>query len=574
MRVPFAPAAKHRAAGSGKNAGPNGRLPILGRVEDEGIAGPDAVQLSENGSIETSEHGRRLALSTLIFAVATAISRVVGLAREILVRNYFGVQGAGINAFTAAFQVPNLIRALVADAALSSAFVPVFSELLVKGERKRAWRVASSLFWLMLLGLGALTALFTLVAPLIMSVYGYHGHQQQLAVTLSRILFPVVAMLGLSGIVVGILNSYEHFSVPALTPVFWNLAIIAGLVIGVPMTHSTSTQLYIYAGAILVGTLIQFLLPLPWLYGLEGRLRPVIDWHDPAVKRVFVLMGPVALGLGLINFNVMLGTIFASRLIDPNIAPSAIDSAFRIYMLPQGIFSVAIATVLFPTLSRAAAQADWDSYRDTFSVGMRQIAFTLVPASLISVVLATPIVRLLYQRGQFTPHQTNVVAACLVAYSVGLAFNGFMLMLNRGFFALQKPWTPTVVALGNLALNAALYFALYRVGPWGIPLAISIANIAGTGALLVLLRRRIGRIDFGAILSSFVRVAVSAVVFVAVSYAIWRSLDAALGRSFSSQLVSLGTALVAGLVAYLVSARMLGVRELETLLSFRRRRAT
>ena len=574
MRVPFAPAAKHRAAGSGKNAGPNGRLPILGRVEDEGIAGPDAVQLSENGSIETSEHGRRLALSTLIFAVATAISRVVGLAREILVRNYFGVQGAGINAFTAAFQVPNLIRALVADAALSSAFVPVFSELLVKGERKRAWRVASSLFWLMLLGLGALTALFTLVAPLVMSAYGYHGHQQQLAVTLSRILFPVVAMLGLSGIVVGILNSYEHFSVPALTPVFWNLAIIAGLVIGVPMTHSTSTQLYIYAGAILVGTLIQFLLPLPWLYGLEGRLRPVIDWHDPAVKRVFVLMGPVALGLGLINFNVMLGTIFASRLIDPNIAPSAIDSAFRIYMLPQGIFSVAIATVLFPTLSRAAAQADWDSYRDTFSVGMRQIAFTLVPASLISVVLATPIVRLLYQRGQFTPHQTNVVAACLVAYSVGLAFNGFMLMLNRGFFALQKPWTPTVVALGNLALNAALYFALYRVGPWGIPLAISIANIAGTGALLVLLRRRIGRIDFGAILSSFVRVAVSAGVFAAASYAIWRSLDAALGRSFSSQLVSLGTALVAGLVAYLVSARMLGVRELETLLSFRRRRAT
>jgi putative peptidoglycan lipid II flippase len=315
-------------------------------------------------------------------------------------------------------------------------------------------------------------------------------------------------------------------------------------------------------------------LPVPWLYGLEGRLRPVIDWHDPAVKRVFVLMGPVALGLGLINFNVMLGTIFAARLIDPNIAPSAIDSAFRIYMLPQGIFSVAIATVLFPTLSRAAAQLDWDSFRDTFSVGMRQIAFTLVPAGVISIVLAAPIVRLLYQRGEFTAHQTKVVAACLAAYSVGLAFNGFMLMLNRGFFALQRPWMPTVVALGNLGLNAILYFALYRVGPWGIPLSISIANIAGTGALLVLLRRQIGRIDFTAILSSFVRIAVSAAIFVAVSYAIWRSLDSALGRSFGSQLTSLGTALVAGLAAYLVSARLLGVRELETLLALRRRRTT
>ncbi len=541
-------------------------------MDDQVLPDPAATELAEGGSIETSAHGRKLALSTLIFAAATAISRVVGLAREVLAANYFGIQGAGINAFTAAFQVPNLIRALVADAALSSAFVPVFSELLVKGERKRAWRVASSLFWLMLLGLGALTALFVLVAPLVMSVFGFHGYQQELAVTLSRILFPIVALLGLSGIVVGILNSYEHFSVPALTPVFWNLAIIAGLVIGVPMTSSTTTQLYIYAGSILVGTVIQFLLPLPWLYGLDGRLRPVIDWRDPAVKRVFVLMGPVALGLGLINFNVMLGTIFASNLIDPNIAPSAIAKAFLIYMLPQGIFSVAIATVLFPTLSRAAAQANWDSFRDTFSVGMRQIAFTLVPVSAVSIVLATPIVRLLYQRGQFTPHQTTVVAACLIAYSVGLAFNGFMLMLNRGFFALQRPWMPTVVALGNLALNAVLYFAFYRFGPWGIPLAISIANILGTAALLVLLRRRIGRIDFGQILSSFLRVAAASVVFAAVGYGIWRGLDPLLGRSFPAQTASLGTALVAGTVVYLVSARMLGVRELETLLAFRRRR--
>ena len=538
-------------------------------MDDQVLPDPAAVELTEGGSIETSAHGRKLALSTFIFAAATAISRVVGLAREVLVAYYFGTKGAGINAFTAAFQVPNLTRALVADAALSSAFVPVFSDLLVKGERKRAWRVASSLFWLMLLGLGALTALFMLVAPLVMSIFGYHGYQQELAITLSRILFPIVAVLGLSGIVVGILNSYEHFSIPALTPVFWNLAIIAGLAIGVPMTDSKTTQLYIYAGAILVGTVIQFLLPLPWLYGLDGRLRPVIDWRDPAVKRVFVLMGPVSLGLGLINFNVMLGTIFASRLIDPHMAPTAIYRAFLIYMLPQGIFSVAIATVLFPTLSRAAAQADWDSYRDTFSVGMRQIAFTLMPASAISIVLAAPIVRLLYQRGETSPHQTHVIAACLAAYSVGLAFNGFMLMLNRGFFALQSPWMPTWVALGNLALNAVLYFALYRVGPWGIPLAISVANIVGTAALLVLLRRRVGRIDFGSILSSFLRITASAAVFAAVGYGLWRPLDSLLGRSFFAQLVSLGTALTVGLAAYLISARALGIRELQTLLALR-----
>src|SRR5439155_191919 len=172
-------------------------------------------------------------VSTAIFSLATALSRVLGLVREIVAAYYFGASGK-INAFTVAFQAPNLVRALVADAALSSAFVPVFSELLEKGERKRAWRVASSLFWLMLLGLSALTALFILVAPWIIGLFGDPGHDKALAAGLSRVLFPIVTLLGVSGIVVGILNSYDHFTVPALSPVFWNIAIIVGLVIGVP----------------------------------------------------------------------------------------------------------------------------------------------------------------------------------------------------------------------------------------------------------------------------------------------------------------------------------------------------
>ena len=190
-----------------------------------------------------------------------------------MARRYFGVEG-GINAFTVAFQVPNLVRALVADLALSSAFVPVFSELLEKGEKARAWRVASSLFFLFALGLTALTALFVLLAPWIMRPFGYEGEQEDLVVGLSRVLFPVVALLGLSGIVVGILNSYERFTIPAITPIFWNLAIIVALVVGVPQAETESAKLYVYAGGILVGTVIQVLLPIPWLMRLDGRLRP------------------------------------------------------------------------------------------------------------------------------------------------------------------------------------------------------------------------------------------------------------------------------------------------------------
>ena len=256
---------------------------------------------------------RRLAWSTAVFSLATGLSRLLGLVREVVAKNYFGVEGK-VNAFQIAFLVPNTVRALVADAALSSAFVPVFSDLLEKGERKRAWRVASSLFWLTLLGLGAVTAFFMLVAPWVMRPLYPHDHD--LLVGLSRVLFPIVALLGVSGIVVGILNSYDEFSIPALTPVAWNLAIIAGLVIGVPYADTTDGKLYVYAVSILAGTVIQVLLPLPWLRGKGGRLELVLDWRDPAVRQVFKLMLPVTLGLGLINVNALIDGVIAAHRID------------------------------------------------------------------------------------------------------------------------------------------------------------------------------------------------------------------------------------------------------------------
>jgi len=507
-------------------------------------------------------------MSTAIFSLATGLSRILGLVREMVASYYFGAAGK-INAFTVAFQLPNLIRALVADAALSSAFVPVFSDLLEKGETKRAWRVASSLLWLTLLGLGGLTALLMLAAPLLMRPF--HPVDLNLAVGLSRVLFPIVALLGVSGIIVGVLNSYEEFSIPALTPVFWNLAIIAGLALGVPHADTANAKLYVYAASILIGTLIQVLLPLPWLRGRDDRLHLVIDWRDPAVAQTFKLMLPVTLGLGLINVNAVIDTLFASRLIDPNIAPTAIDKAFRIYMLPQGMFSVAVATVLFPSLARLASRGDFDGFRHTTGLGLRQIAFLLIPASVASAVLATPMVRLLYQRGEFAPSQTTVVAGALAAFSLGLMFNGAMLMLNRAFFSLRSNWVPTAVALANLGLNAALDAVFWHFGVWGIPLATSIVNIAGTAALLILLRRRIGRIELGETARAVGLISVSSGVLAIVAWPLWRVLDDALGRSTLAQIASLGAALAAGGVAYLLCCKALRVREIEALLALRAR---
>jgi len=517
--------------------------------------------------------GTGLARSGVVFAAATAVSRVMGLLREIVAAALFGIHGP-INAFEIAFLVPNTVRSLVADSALSSAFVPVFSDLLVKGERKRAWRVASSLFWLMLLGLGGLTAFFIVIAPWVMELFGYGPHAYDgLAGGLARVLFPLVLVLGLTGIVVGILNSYDHFTVPALSPVAWNLVILLGLGLGVPNASTQSSKLYVYAVAVLVATIVQFLLPLPWLRGRDDRLRLVIDIRDPAVKRTFALMLPVTIGLGLINLNAFIDQLFATHLLNKNLAPAAIVRAFRLYMLPQGMFSVAVATVLFPLLSRHASREDWNGFRGTIGTGLRLISFLLLPASAAAAVLATPIVRLLYQHGQFTAGQTPVVAHCLAAFALGLTFNGTMLMLNRGFFSLQSPWIPSWIALGNLAVNAGLDAAFYRFGIWGIPLSTSIVNIVATFALLVMFRRRMGGFALGQTARSFLLVTVAAAVLAAVSWWIWYLLDVGLGRSLPAQIASLGAALVVGYAAFFASARLLGVQELETLIRLRRARA-
>jgi putative peptidoglycan lipid II flippase len=523
---------------------------------------------------EDEPQRRRLAVSTAIFAVATGLSRVLGLIRQIVVAYYFSAQGR-INAFTVAYQLPNLVANLAASSALQSAFVPVFSDLIEKGDRRRAWRVASSLFWLMLLGLTALTALLILVAPWIIGIFGNPGHDRSLAVGLSRVMFPLVALLGVSGVVVGILNTYDHFTVPALSPVFWNIAIIVGLVIGVPQEGTPSAKLYVYATSVLVATVIQVLLPMPWLRGLdrgEERLRVVIDWRDPAVQRVFKLMIPVALGVGLINVNALIDTFFASRLIDPGLSPAAIQYAFLIYMFPQGMFSVAIATVLFPTLSRLASRGEMGRFGDTVARGVRQVAFMLVPMAVVSAVLAEPIVRILYQHGhQWDSSQTVTVAACLAAFSAGLVFNGWMLMLNRAFFSLQDNWTPTVVALANLFANALLDLAFYRFGTWGIPLSTSVVNVGGTVALATLLQRRLGSIGGGRMTAALTKIVLASVPVAAVSYFVWKPLDSALGRAFPAQVVSLAAALLVAAAVYFAACSLLRVGELQTLLSLRGR---
>ena len=521
---------------------------------DERANGPDAAPE------QAAARGRRLALSTAFFSIATGLSRVAGLVREIVAASYFGVTGA-MSAFTIAFQVPNLVRALFADAALQGAFVPVFTELLEKGRRREAFAVASGLLSLLTMVLGSLTIVFWITAPWVMPLFspGFSPHLQDLTVELSRLMFPIVGLLALSGIVVGVLNSFEHFSVPALAPVVWNLIIIGSLVGLTPVFHGDD-RIYAYAIGVLAGTIVQFLLPLPWLRNRGGRFTLNRDWRNPQVRQVLKLMLPVTIALGLINFDALINSIFGTLV---NVqAPSAIDKAFRIYMLPQGLFSVAIATILFPTLSRFAARGAYDDLRATMSNGIRQILMLLVPSAALMAVLATPITRLVYQRGAFDPGATELVSQAMWVWALSLPANGASLLFSRTFFSLQKPWLNTSLAMGNLAVNAIVSAALYGpLGVKGVVLGSVVSTVGMACAQAFYLRRDLGGIEGTKLLSAAVRIAAATAALAGVSYGVWYGLDDALGRSLVAQAASLGVGILSGVAVYAVAVLALRLEE-------------
>jgi putative peptidoglycan lipid II flippase len=501
---------------------------------------------------------RSLGLSTLLFSLATGVSRVLGLVREIIVAKILGI-GPIANALEVANTIPNVIRSFVADAALGAALVPVFTELLERGERKRAWRVASTVLTLATIFLSLLTLAFELFARSIVSVFTV---QEQVgdATTYARILFPIVILLGASGIVNSVLNAFDEFFTPAVAPVFWNLVIFGFLVVAL-LDSDQETQALLYALGIVVGTLVQFTTPLPSLRHRGGRLGVAFAIGDPAVQRVFILMAPITLGLGLINVNVLIDSLFAKHTSDPASGVAAIGRAFRVYMLPQGMFSVAVASVLFPSLARAVGKGDMTEFRTRFAAGTRQILALLIPSSVFCGALAVPIVRLLYAHGAFREQDVPLVAGCLAAFSLGLAANGVVLLLTRSFFSLQAPWLPTAVAVGNLVLNAGLDAVLYRLGLWGIPLATAIANTVQVVVLWVLLRREVGSLDTVRVLDGLLRTLLASIVVGWVTYGAWYEADRLLGRTTAAQLVSMLVAVVVGGVLYLRAAKAIGLTE-------------
>jgi putative peptidoglycan lipid II flippase len=475
---------------------------------------------------------RSFARNTAIFSILTGLSRVAGLMREVLASAFFGLTPA-FSAFTFAFAIPNVVRSLFADSALSAAFVPIFTELQEEGKKREAFRLASTLLLIILVVLTAITVLFIATAGFVVPAIApgkFSDHASDLAVGFSRVLFPIVLILGLNGLVVGILQAYDHFSIPALSALVWNIVIMGFLVGARPFFHGDG-QLYAYAIGILVGTAVQFAMALPVLKTVGFRFEWSLDWRDPRVKRVFVLMLPVTLGLGLINFNALANYYLAGFVSEEG--PRAIEAAFRLYMLPQGMFSVAIATVLFPQLSRLAARRDLPGLRATIGNGLRLIFLMLLPAAAATAVLAEPMTRLVFQRGDFS---------------------------------LQKPWVVTYLSVGNLVVNIGVSILLLPLGVGGVVAGTAIADLVLAGAQYVYLKRQLdGQLELRDTIEATVGMLIAALWFGIATWVVWYGLDWTFGRSLIAQVISVGGGLAAGAATYVYVVLAMRLPEAEQL---------
>jgi putative peptidoglycan lipid II flippase len=519
---------------------------------------------------------RRLSINTAIFALGTGISRIAGLAREIVASAYFADRPSA-SAFTIASQIPNLVSNLFSQAALSAAFVPVFTELLQAGKKREAFKLASELFWLILLVLGALTLVYIAAAGLIMPLFTgtkLDASATALTVGLSRVLFPVVLLLSLTGLLVGILQAYDEFTVPAIAPAVWNVVIIVLLVALHGRFHGDKS-VYAYAIAWLAATIVQLGMIAAAVRSVEFRLSFSLDFSDPRIREVMILFVPVTISIGIINLdafiNVELGGLVSTH------APSAINDAFRLYMLPQGVFSVAVATVLFPTLSRMAVRREPAGMRRAVGNGVRQINLLMIPSAGLIAVLATPITRLVYEHGRFHAIDRHFVATALLWFAFSLPFAGVNLLFSRTFFALKRPWIPTQLAVMNIAVDIVVSFALYKpLGEAGLIIGTLAANVVMTG--LQYRRLRIGfngRMEGPQTAMITVRIVVASAIVTGLGYVVWSVLDGLLGLSLIAQILSVGIALaVAGAVyaRLALAMRIPEARQIQTLLRSRQAR--
>jgi putative peptidoglycan lipid II flippase len=458
-----------------------------------------------------------------VIGIAVMCSRVLGLIRETVFASLFG-GGREMDVFIAAFRIPNLLRDLFAEGALSTAFVTVFSRTIVTDGEQAAWRLANKVMTLATVFMSLITLLGIVSAPWIVGFIapGFDADKAAMTTTLVRVMYPFILLVSLAALVMGMLNARNIFGMPAMASSFFNLgSIIGGVAIGWWIDPSFGPRALVgLAIGTLIGGALQLGVQLPSLRRAGFHFRPDWQWRSPGVRNMLTLMGPAIIAASSVQVNVLVNSMFASQLGDGPIA--WLNNAFRLMQLPLGLFGVALGTVALPVLARLAANQQMGQFRSELARAMRLSFVLTIPATIGLLVLAAPIMSVLYQHGKFTAEQTAQSAGALQLYAIGLCAYATMKVLVNAFYAVDKRRTPMVISLIAIGLNALLcWLFVSRLG-WGHRgLAASTACIAtfNFAVLYVLMHRHLHTLDTRLLLRTLLKVLLCGAVLAAVAWA-------------------------------------------------------
>jgi len=467
------------------------------------MAAGDVTPITDNRSGLTDDR-QKVARSTTLVSSATFVSRLFGLVREQIFAFLFGA-GFATDAFVAAFRIPNLLRDLFAEGALSAAFVPVFTDHLINKDKKAAFRLGNLVLNALLVIVGAVVIAGILATPLIVDVIapGFDSVPGKTGLTalMARIMFPFLLIVSLSAVAMGMLNSLHHFGVPAFAPVLFNLGMIAAGFVVCPLFDPPIIGMAI---GVLLGGLGLWGFQIPTLRKEGYRYRPELSFRDPGVRRIMALMTPAVFGLASTQINIFVNTVIASYLSQGSI--SYLNYSYRLMYFPLGVFGVAVATVTLPVVSAYAAKKDVPSVLSTCASSLKLVFFLTLPSIFFLSAGAKPIISLLYQHGAFKYADTVFTSQALVFYCVGLFAYASVRVMAPVFYAMGDTRTPVKAGVLAVAINIALNLAFMKpLGFRGLALATSLSAMVNMFTLLILLRRRIGPLDVRALGRSFSR---------------------------------------------------------------------
>jgi len=505
-----------------------------------------------------SAGGRQIAKAATLVMGLFVVSRVLGLVRQVAIGALFGTSG-DLDAYLAAARISETVFLVVAGGALGSAFIPTFADHLASGDGGGAWRLASAVANLALIVLTAIAGLTAIFAPALVRTViapGFGPPQRALTASVLRLMLISPVIFGVSGVVMGALNAHQHFLLPALAPSAYNLSIVGGALLLGPRLGVRGM-----AVGVVVGAALHLLVQVPGLVHYGARYVPTLGLDDPSVREVGRLMAPRILGTAVAQLNFVVNNSLASGLGEG--AVSAINYAWLLMMLPQGVFAQAVGTAAFPTFAGQVARGERDEMRSTLAATLRAVFFLSLPATVGLLVLGRPLVGLFFERGAFEATSTEAVAWALAFYALGLVGHAGLEIVARAFYALHDTLTPVWVGGLAMGLNVALSLALpgvFGLAGWpphaGLALANSVATLLELSVLLVLIRRRMDGLEGRRTLAAFARSGLAALAMGAVLLG-WRALLPGAGA-----LVLGGGGVVLGVAVYLGVALLLRVEEL------------